>query len=263
MRARARGGRSARLRWRPRRFSRYNRPAPVSFPRSTSVAVVTTSYPSSEEDPAGHFVKAEVEELERDGHRVTVITPDAGGAFGWPGAAFRLREKPWRAFEMAGWMRRASLAAPCRAARPGDRSLGRAVGVSGGDLLGPRLDPARDRLARRRHPAARREPRPRPALGDRPPRPTREDVALRLCPAAREARRGPRRGAVGRAPRDRRHRAEPARDARRRRGGARAKERARARGRSTSARAVSCGASASTVSSTTSPATARASRSSS
>jgi len=88
----------------------------VSFPRSTSVAVVTTSYPSSEGDPAGHFVKAEVEELERDGHRVTVITPDAGGAFGWPGAAFRLREKPWRAFEMAGWMRRA--ASQLRAARP-------------------------------------------------------------------------------------------------------------------------------------------------
>lgn len=88
----------------------------MSFPRSTSVAVVTTSYPSSEGDPAGHFVKAEVEELERDGHRVTVITPDAGGAFGWPGAAFRLREKPWRAFEMAGWMRRA--ASQLRAARP-------------------------------------------------------------------------------------------------------------------------------------------------
>lgn len=81
-----------------------------------SVAVVTTSYPSDDGDPAGHFVKTEVEELERDGHRVTVITPQAGGAFGWPGAAFRLREKPWRAFEMAGWMRRA--AAQLRAAHP-------------------------------------------------------------------------------------------------------------------------------------------------
>jgi glycosyltransferase involved in cell wall biosynthesis len=77
---------------------------------------VTTSYPSHEGDPAGHFVKAEVEELERAGHRVTVITPDAGGAFGWPGAAFRLREKPWRLFETASWMRRA--ASQLREARP-------------------------------------------------------------------------------------------------------------------------------------------------
>jgi glycosyltransferase involved in cell wall biosynthesis len=77
---------------------------------------VTTSYPAHDGDPAGHFVKTEVEELERDGHRVTVVTPDAGGAFGWPGAAFRLREKPWRAFEMGTWMRRA--ASQLRAARP-------------------------------------------------------------------------------------------------------------------------------------------------
>jgi glycosyltransferase involved in cell wall biosynthesis len=93
-----------------------NRGWPVQFPRSTSVALVTTSYPSHEGDPAGHFVKAEVEELEHAGHRVTVITPDAGGAFGWPGAAFRLREKPWRLLETASWMRRA--ASQLRAARP-------------------------------------------------------------------------------------------------------------------------------------------------
>ncbi|MDB4937023.1 MAG: hypothetical protein JWP87_3995 [Labilithrix sp.] len=81
-----------------------------------TVCVVTTSYPSHDGDPAGHFVKAEVEELERAGHRVTVVTPRAGGAFGWPGAAFRLREKPWRAVETATWMVRA--AAEVRAARP-------------------------------------------------------------------------------------------------------------------------------------------------
>jgi len=69
---------------------------------------VTTSYPSHDGDPAGHFVKAEVLELEAAGHRVTVVTPHAGGAFGWPGAAFRLREKPWRAFESAAWMVRAT-----------------------------------------------------------------------------------------------------------------------------------------------------------
>jgi hypothetical protein len=73
-----------------------------------SVCVVTTSYPSFDGDPAGHFVKAEVVELESAGHRVTVVTPQAGGAFGWPGAAFRLREKPWRALESAAWMVRAA-----------------------------------------------------------------------------------------------------------------------------------------------------------
>lgn len=69
---------------------------------------MTTSYPAHDGDPAGHFVKAEVVELEAAGHRVTVVTPHAGGAFGWPGAAFRLREKPWRAFESAAWMVRAT-----------------------------------------------------------------------------------------------------------------------------------------------------------
>jgi teichuronic acid biosynthesis glycosyltransferase TuaC len=81
-----------------------------------SICVVTTSYPSYDGDPAGHFVKAEVVELEAAGHRVTVVTPQAGGAFGWPGAAFRLREKPWRALESAAWMVRA--ARQVRNARP-------------------------------------------------------------------------------------------------------------------------------------------------
>jgi glycosyltransferase involved in cell wall biosynthesis len=73
-----------------------------------SICVVTTSYPSYDGDPAGHFVRAEVIELEAAGHRVTVVTPHAGGAFGWPGAAFRLRENPLRAFESAAWMVRAT-----------------------------------------------------------------------------------------------------------------------------------------------------------
>jgi len=87
-----------------------------ALPSASSVCVVTTSYPSSEGDPAGHFVLAEVAELERAGHTVTVVTPEAGGAFGWPGAAFRIREKPWRAVAAATWMVRA--AAAIRAARP-------------------------------------------------------------------------------------------------------------------------------------------------
>ncbi len=71
---------------------------------NSSVCVVTTSYPGNDGDPAGHFVKSEVEELEREGHRVNVVTPVTGGAFGWPGSAFRLREKPWRIVEAAQWM---------------------------------------------------------------------------------------------------------------------------------------------------------------
>ena len=78
------------------------------MPTARVICVVTTSYPSHDGDPAGHFVRAEVEELEAAGHRVTVVTPQAGGAFGWPGAAFRLRERPWRAFESAAWMVRAT-----------------------------------------------------------------------------------------------------------------------------------------------------------
>jgi glycosyltransferase involved in cell wall biosynthesis len=76
------------------------------------VAVVTTSYPSSEDDAAGHFVRAEVHALEREGHEVLVIAPAAGrrtegGAFGWPGAAARLRRNPLRAIDAAAWILRA------------------------------------------------------------------------------------------------------------------------------------------------------------
>ena len=83
---------------------------------SGSVCVVTTSYPVDDGDPSGHFVKTEVAELERAGNTVTVVTPRAGGAFGWPGAAFRLREKPWRAVEAATWIMKA--ASQIRACHP-------------------------------------------------------------------------------------------------------------------------------------------------
>ena len=59
------------------------------------IAVVTTSYPKSEDDPAGHFVRAEVRALEREGHEVIVHVP-VGDAFGWPGVAARVREHPGR-----------------------------------------------------------------------------------------------------------------------------------------------------------------------
>ncbi|HRG98464.1 MAG TPA: glycosyltransferase family 4 protein [Polyangiaceae bacterium] len=71
------------------------------------VAVVTTSYPSHEGDPSGHFVHAEVCALRDAGHDVEVVTPRAGGAFGWPGVAARLRAFPPRAVELATFVRRA------------------------------------------------------------------------------------------------------------------------------------------------------------
>jgi teichuronic acid biosynthesis glycosyltransferase TuaC len=68
------------------------------------IAIVTTSWPSSEHDPAGHFVRAEARELEREGHEVSIVAPRAGGGFGWPGVGARLRARPWRAVEVARWI---------------------------------------------------------------------------------------------------------------------------------------------------------------
>lgn len=84
------------------------------------VAVVTTSYPSSEQDWVGHFVRQEALELAAEGHAVTVITPrtaisDGGvrtldfaasgvlSPFGPPGAAARIRAFPPRALVAAAW----------------------------------------------------------------------------------------------------------------------------------------------------------------
>jgi glycosyltransferase involved in cell wall biosynthesis len=72
------------------------------------IAVVTTSYPAHDGDPSGHFVEAEANELEREGHDVLVVRPAPGGAFGWPGAAIRIREQPVRALEAGAWVARAS-----------------------------------------------------------------------------------------------------------------------------------------------------------
>jgi teichuronic acid biosynthesis glycosyltransferase TuaC len=68
------------------------------------IAVVTTSWPRSEGDPAGHFVRTEAQALSRDGHDVAVVAPAPGGAFGWPGVAARVRESPSRAIEAAMWV---------------------------------------------------------------------------------------------------------------------------------------------------------------
>lgn len=71
------------------------------------VAVVTTSYPDFPGDPSGHFVQAEVSTLKDAGHDVEVIAPKAGGAFGWPGIAARVKAFPPRLLEVGSFVRRA------------------------------------------------------------------------------------------------------------------------------------------------------------
>jgi glycosyltransferase involved in cell wall biosynthesis len=71
------------------------------------IAIVTTSWPADERDPSGHFVRAHARALERGGDLVTVVAPAAGGAFGWPGAPARIRERPIRAFDAARWVTQA------------------------------------------------------------------------------------------------------------------------------------------------------------
>src|SRR5690349_18724601 len=85
-----------------------NMPETRGESRST-IWVITTSYPVDEGDPSGHFVQAEVRELELAGHSVTVLKPRAGGAFGWPGAATRLRSGPWRALDAVGFVASAAM----------------------------------------------------------------------------------------------------------------------------------------------------------
>ncbi|MEZ4373380.1 MAG: glycosyltransferase [Polyangiaceae bacterium] len=70
--------------------------------------VVATSYPESPEDPSGHFVASEAQELVRRGYEVTLVVPraarprvsspgielfevSAGDAFGFPGVRARLQ----------------------------------------------------------------------------------------------------------------------------------------------------------------------------
>jgi glycosyltransferase involved in cell wall biosynthesis len=91
------------------------------------VAVVTTSYPTSDDDPSGHFVQTEARLIAREAE-VHVVTAAGGGAgdasarseagvqvwrlgggdaFGWPGVAARVAERPWRLVGAARWTARA------------------------------------------------------------------------------------------------------------------------------------------------------------
>jgi len=92
---------------------------------SARVAVITSSYPRERGDAAGHFVESEVKRLLRAGHDVHVFAPGAGstesngatvhwitdrGAFGWPGALARLKERPTRWLGASEFCARASSA---------------------------------------------------------------------------------------------------------------------------------------------------------
>jgi len=74
------------------------------------IALVTTSWPSGPDDPCGHFVQTEARELEEAGHEVLVLAPSASrpeSAFGWPGVAARLKERPLtRTADAVGWLAR-------------------------------------------------------------------------------------------------------------------------------------------------------------
>jgi teichuronic acid biosynthesis glycosyltransferase TuaC len=90
------------------------------------VAILTTSYPRSPGDAAGHFVRAEARALCAAGHDVWVFAPGAeavvepgaprvvwlasGKAFGSPGAAARLRENPLRGAAALAYLARAGSA---------------------------------------------------------------------------------------------------------------------------------------------------------
>lgn len=76
------------------------------------VVVLTTSYPRSQGDGAGHFVAAEVDQMISQGQRVAVVYPSqrrsiqpgnplrigigCGALFDWPGAWPRLQRAPWK-----------------------------------------------------------------------------------------------------------------------------------------------------------------------
>lgn len=88
------------------------------------VAFVTTSYPDTPDEPAGHFVRAEAKARLAAGDHVTVLTPRSsttvpslrddeglvvhalpgGAAFGWPGVAARLARSPLSITGAAKWV---------------------------------------------------------------------------------------------------------------------------------------------------------------
>jgi glycosyltransferase involved in cell wall biosynthesis len=89
------------------------------------IAVVTTSYPSTDDDVSGHFVRSEVTRLANAGHHVTVLCPGepdryddgthpnivtrrlgAARLFGWPGALHKFKRRPWVLIQLPPFVRR-------------------------------------------------------------------------------------------------------------------------------------------------------------
>ncbi len=108
------------------------------------IAIVTTSWPADDDDPSGHFVRAEARALRDAGHDVVVFVPkvdpavqgqrsfvaNAGldvvplpgfDAFGFPGVVARVRARPWRALGVARFLDAARAA--LRHAGPYDRVI--------------------------------------------------------------------------------------------------------------------------------------------
>lgn len=96
--------------------------------RASRVLILTTSYPADDDDPSGHFVRAEARELALRGSEVHVVAPGPrspcaeergvhvhrmGGEalFTWPGAMSRAREAPWRLVHAASFAHRARVRA--------------------------------------------------------------------------------------------------------------------------------------------------------
>lgn len=87
------------------------------------IALLTTSYPATDSDAAGHFVRSEVRGLIEAGHEVMVLAPSSPAPrppfrrdcvelphwdlFGWPGALERIRNRPWRALGLLPFARAA------------------------------------------------------------------------------------------------------------------------------------------------------------
>lgn len=93
-------------------------------PRHPTVLVVTPSYPAAPGHFAGHFVETRARALARDGHQVTVLSPDdslvpvangsihrrsfgGGRLFGPPGALARIRANPLRLLGLPNVLKRA------------------------------------------------------------------------------------------------------------------------------------------------------------
>jgi teichuronic acid biosynthesis glycosyltransferase TuaC len=122
---------------------------------SLKLLLVTTSYPTHDDDPSGHFVRAEARALARCGHEVHVVAPlgsvtdpierdsvapslfvhraGGGSLFGWPGVAMRVQTNPLRLLH--AWSFGSAVRALIRSIGRVDRVIGHWVVPSGAPLL--------------------------------------------------------------------------------------------------------------------------------